>query len=293
MSETFGPLDHYPGILERARELIDLQVQLRDRPGVTGVRLWGSRHPHHLYGPRTNSGMGGATPNADANQRVVLNRARPNEITLSNSFRRGRFRYDEVTRGICRFIQNVTDVVGPPSISDDQVLYAAIQQERATLPEVTVDGFTGRANRIKGVVDLLDPILGPILVIPTVEQWTTLHETTQIIQADAPALGIGAVAMAVGGTPAPDPDLQIPNPLHFVLARPTTSITIRNLEAAPGTGLLVSHGLGQAVYEIPAGEERTYFGAVKEVCLMANAAAALASFEIEANLNLGGAAGGR
>ena len=101
-----------------------------------------------------------------------------------------------------------------------------------------------------------------------------------------------AAALAIAETPTPNLDLQIPNPLHFILPRPTTSITIRNNEAALGTGLFVSHGLGQQVYEVPAAGERTFFGAVKEVCLQANAAAAVCSFSIEASINFGGAAGG-
>ena len=50
---TFGPLDHYPGILERVVNLIDLQVQMRDRPEVDAVVLWASHRIEHLYGDRT------------------------------------------------------------------------------------------------------------------------------------------------------------------------------------------------------------------------------------------------
>lgn len=289
MSETFGPLDHYPGILERARGLIDCVVQLRDRPGVTGIRLWGATHPHHLYGERTNAGMAGATPAAAEANRILLGRARRGELVRSASFRR--HRYDESMKDLCRFIINLEDFAGPPSPSDDRVVYAAIQQERATLPEVTVDGFTGRVNRVKGALDTNDPIMGPILVVPTADQWT-LRELVLVIRGTAPQLGGGAAAMTLGDTPTPHPDLQIPNPLHLVLPRPTTSMSIRNLEAAPGTGLLVSYGLGQTVYEIAAGNLRETFGSfgsgtIKEVCLMANAAAAVADFEITVTLSLG------
>ena len=166
----------------------------------------------------------------------------------------------------------------------------AAQQERTTLPEVTVDGFTGRVNRVKGLNDTNDPILGPILCIPTAPQWT-MARTTLIISGVAPQLGGGAVALGAEGTiSAPDLDLQIPNPMHLILPRPTTSITVRNTDGA--SALRVCFGLGQQVYEIPALGNRTFFGAVKEVCLMSAAVAALATFSVEANIHLGGTGGG-
>ncbi len=285
MSIQFGPLDHFPGILERKPNLIDLMVQVRDRPLVSGVRLWGAAHPNHLYGPRAgppDSAMNTATPAAAVVQRIIVGRAFPNEIFRSAALQRARITFDEVTRGACRFVIDPADLgVGAASI-----LFVALQQERKTLPSILTDGITGRANQIKGAVDNADNILGPILVVPTADQWT-LSRTTLVISGEAP---VASAAMGVAGTtPLPNLDLQIVNPLHFVLPRPTTSITIRNTDGA--SALRVSHGLGQQIYEIPLGTERTFFGAVKEVCLM-SAAAALCTFSVEANLNLGGSAGG-
>ena len=94
---------------------------------------------------------------------------------------------------------------------------------------------------------------------------------------------------SAGNMPSPDLDLQIVNPLHLVMPRPTTSFTIRNTDGA--NGLRVSHGLGGQIYEVPAGEFRTFFGAIKDICLQ-SAAADPCPFSLEANCNFGGAAGG-
>lgn len=288
MSERFDPLDHYPGILERSANYIDLQVQIRDRPNVTGVRLWISAHPHHLYGPRAgvpDSLMNTAVPAAATASRVALLQSRPNQITRSASIIRRRLMFGDVSRGICRFVFDPVDA----SVAEGVVLFAAIQQERMGLPVVTADGFTGRANQIKNAAfgDVGDPILGPIFVIPTVDQYS-MAETTLVISAQAPA---ASAAMGVAGTtPNPHLDLNIVNPMHLIIPRPTTSITIRNTDAA--SALRVSLGLGQQIFEIPLGRERTFFGSVKEVCVQ-SAAAALCSFSIEANINLDGASGGR
>ena len=376
----FGPLDHYPGILERANGLIDLQI--RNRKPVSGFRLWASLHPHHLYGSRLGVGAGldGAAPVANDSARTLLVQGRQGRFLLSQSILTTKgLRYAEEIRGTTRFIFDLADfpsasagpslaagtnfdfadtnpdtiirndagnfitdgfvegmavtvttatnpandgtyIIAPGGVAagtltlvaaaaltasaadgnaalstsslalpnDDQMLFVAVQQERSTLPVVTVDGFTGRANRVKGVNDITDPILGPILCIPPANQMT-MTETTLVISGTAPQLG-GAVAMGVAGTiPTPDMDLQIPNPLHLILPRPTSSVTIRNTDGA--SALRVSHGLGQQIYEIPLGTARTFFGAVKEVCLQ-SAAAALCTFSIEANINFGGAAGG-
>tara|TARA_Y100000310_G_scaffold296048_1_gene327973 strand:+ start:12977 stop:14125 length:1149 start_codon:yes stop_codon:yes gene_type:complete len=378
----FGPLDHYPGILERKSGLIDLQI--RNRTPVSGFRLWASTHPHHLYGNRTDAGGGleGAVPIADNFSRSLLLQGRPGRFLTSQSILTTKgLRFSEEIRGTTRFIFDLADfpalVAGPAlpagtdfdfadtnpdtlirndagsyiddgfvdgmqvtvtgatnpandgtyiiaaggvaagtltftaaaafvaslndltaAVStsvvglplDDQMLFVAVQQERSTLPEVTVDGFTGRANRVKGANDITDQILGPILCIPPASLFT-MSKPTLIISGTAPQLGGGAVAMGVAGAlPAPDLDLQIPNPLHLILPLPTTSVTVRNTDAV--TALRVSFGLGQQIFEIPVLSERTMFGAVKEVCLMSAAAAALTTFSIDANINVGGIAGG-
>lgn len=292
---TFGPLDHYPGILERVVNLIDLQVQMRDRPEVDAVVLWASHRIEHLYGDRTGAGLGG-----DNDQRMVLLSAankpsttirRP--IATSDSMLRRGLRYDEVTRGVVRFLFDLNDFnpifdngagktvkVLP---SDDQPLFVAIQQVRPSLP---VSGNGIRENVVKGAVDTGDPILGPILVIPTAHQMK-MAETSIVIASIAP---VNSAAMGgAGEVPTPDLDLQVVNPLHLVMPRPTTSFTIRNTDAAES--LLVSHGLGAQIYEVPAGEFRTFFGAVKDICLQ-SATANACSFSLEANCNFGGAAGG-
>jgi hypothetical protein len=295
MSSTFGPLDHYPGIMQRSPGLIDLQVQLRDRPNVVGLRLWASLNPHHLYGTRAGavSGMGGAAPVANNARRRALLQGRPGRFSTSTSILTTKgLRYSEVIRGTTRFIFDLDDfpIAAPSQLpTDDQMLFVAIQQERIGLPSVLVDGFTGRANRVKGAVDTGDPILGPILCIPTALQMS-MPETTLVISGDAPQLGAGLAMPVMGNFPVPFTDLQLPNPLHIVLPRPTTSITVRNNDGV--TGLRVSYGLGQQVFEIPVSGERTHFGAVKDICLMSAAAGALASFSLEANINFGGTASG-
>tara|TARA_Y100000310_G_scaffold296048_1_gene327974 strand:+ start:14326 stop:14985 length:660 start_codon:yes stop_codon:yes gene_type:complete len=215
--------------------------------------------------------------------RVLVGRALPNQIALSATPQRAGFRFGDTTRGTSRFVTNQLDIAGA---AGDSVLFLAVQQERSTLPSILADGFTGRVNQIKGAVDTGDNILGPILVVPSPDQMT-LMETTLMVSGQAPN---ASAAMGVAGTnPAPDLDLQIVNPMHLILPRPTTSITIRNTDGA--SALRVSHGFGQQIYEIPLGTERTYFGAVKEVCLQ-SAAAALCTFSVEANINFSGTAGG-
>lgn len=281
---AFDPLDHYPGVLERGRNHVDLYVPLHNRKMVTGLRLWGAVHPHHLYGQRTAAGMAGAVPVANPALRVAMMQVRPNRVALSASKRRTPI--PDVTRHAARFIFDPDDFA---PLSEDVTMFVAIQQERLTLPVVAVDGFTGRVNRVKGAVDTNDPIMGPILVVPSNAQYHMV-ETTLVITGDAPAAGAAAV-LPLTGPAAPDLDLQRPNPLHLVLPRPTTSWVIRNTDAV--NDLVVCLGYGQMPFSIPQGAaERTFFGSLKEIMVLSSAAGTTCTFSLEANVNLGGAAGG-
>lgn len=301
---SFGGLAHYPGVLERKPGLIEFQVSMRAQPQTSGAILWASWHFNHLYGDRTGSGMAGVTPAADpAARSALLAAASPPDgtargpVAVSPSFRSGRksnaLAGGEVVRGTLRFILDVNDyptiVAGVKTLpSDDHMLFVALNQIRPSQP---VSGTGFRQVLVKGAVDTNDPVLGPILVVPPAGWWT-LSEPTLILSGDAPQLGAGTTMGAAGTFPAPDLDLQVPNPLHLVFPRPTTSLTVRNTEAGGGETLRVSHGLFGQIYAIPPATERTYFGAVKEVCLMSANAAATCAFSLEANINLGGSSGG-
>lgn len=279
----FGSYDHVPRILERKPELVDLQIRNR-LPEVTGYRLWGSRTPMGLWGTTTtlvNSGMGAA--GAALNLRQQLFRTDAGVFYRSPEIRRRRLLYDEVHRGGTRMVFSIKDFIAPaapqPLPNDQQFLFVAVQQERRSLG--------GGPVVVQGAVDTGEDILGPILVVPY-PSFFTMMESTLLIQASAPGATLGTTVFA-GLPPVLDMDYQNPNPLHLVLPFPTTSITVRNLDGIEG--LYFSYDLGQPMVFVPAGEDRTHFGAVKDIVLASQNAANACLFSIEANINLGANSG--
>ena len=79
-------------------------------------------------------------------------------------------------------------------------------------------------------------------------------------------------------------------PYVVVLPRPTTSITVRNLDAG-GVVLAASFGWSQPYVEIPAGGEITTFGSVKEIFVSSGTGGGNPAFAILANLGLGAKGG--
>jgi len=274
---TLGPYDHFAGILERKDGYIDLQI--RDRPGVIGYRVWGSFQPINLWGTTTtlaNSGMGAA--GAALNLRQQLFRVDSGGFFRSPEIIRRRLMFDEVTRGITRAVFDLNDFVAPaapqPLPNDQQILYIALQQERATLVGPVV---------VLGAADTGENILGPALAVPSAGFFGMI-ESTLAVHGWAPGAALGAT-VTVGQPVAYDADWQTVNPIHLILPKPTTSITVRNLDAIEG--LVYSFGLDQQMQTILSGGERTQFGAVKEIVLASDHAANACQFSIEANTALG------
>lgn len=122
--------------------------------------------------------------------------------------------------------------------------------------------------------------MGPIYVVPPAPFFGQ-NIPTLVLQGTAPA-NTGCVA---GSVPVIHPDIQLPNSMHIVLPRSTSSITITNLDGA--NTLLVSTGLGTPMAAVgPADDPAVLFGSFKEIVL-AGAGATAPAFSIYAVVALG------
>jgi len=114
---------------------------------------------------------------------------------------------------------------------------------------------------VNGPVDIGEPKLGPIYAVPTPSFFGQVIPTL-LLSGTAPD-GTGAVA---GSVPPLDLDMQVPNPMHIVLPRPTSSITFANHD--PANSLLVSTGSGTPMVQIGFDEDpMVVFGSFKEIIL--------------------------
>jgi len=136
---------------------------------------------------------------------------------------------------------------------------------------------------VRGIENHGDPKLGPIYVVPTPAFFGT-PEPTLSIRGTAPA-NTGCTA---GSIPAVHPDMQDPNPMHIILPRTTSSISIVNLANPAGSDtLLLSTGLGATMTATgPTDDPATVFGAFKEI-VVAGAGSAAVPFSIHAVVSLG------
>ena len=139
---------------------------------------------------------------------------------------------------------------------------------------------------VQGVENHGDPKLGPIYVVPTPEFFGT-SVPTLTLQGTAPA-NTGCTA---GSVPLIHEDIQDPNPMHIVLPRSTSSISITNLADPAGTDtLLISTGLGSTMASVgPTDDPATVFGAFKDI-VVAGVGAVAVPFSIYAVVALGGVA---
>jgi hypothetical protein len=177
-----------------------------------------------------------------------------------------------------RYYFNPDDFVNPallsPMPADDAILYVRMQQS-----SMAAGGFL--AVPAGAVNNASEPIRGPILVIPPVMFWQT----------GRPALSLAGIAPSntgctAGNIPVVDETVQIPLPMHIVLPRPTSLITITNMNSAAGVTLLVSPGLGLPMVEIAYGTPVNFEGGIREIVLARASGAGGCAFSIFAAINM-------
>ena len=235
-----GPYTARVGLFQRSPHLIDLLV--RNNPGVKGYRLWASRSVNDAYGDlggaAHDSGVGGTGG-------LLIMEADVKKVAASPSVVRRGSMLSDVLRDQTRFAFDVDDYIVPaagpliPEVpSDDEFVYVRVQENRANLGWLSVDGG---ATKNAGA-----PYLGPILIVPTAPFFGRAAAVLAF-SGLAPA-GTGCVD---GSVPVYDPSMQNPPPMHVVMPRPMGSLTIHNTEAVGGDDLLITFGAGMPMIKIP------------------------------------------
>ena len=261
------PFTVFPGIVQRSRYFIDLQV--RDLPGVNATRLWGSTNLDDAYGTLATSGIAGTGGTAFAE-------ATRGTSFVSRTLDRTQL-VEESHRGMTRYYFNPEDFVNPalpsPMPADDAILFVRLQQS-----SLAAGGFL--SVPVAAPINPSEPIRGPILVIPPVMFWQT----------GVPALSLAGLAPSntgcvVGQIPVVDQTVQTPLPLHIVLPRPARLITISNTGGA-GVTLLASSGLGMPMVQIDSGNPLNFEGGIREIVLARAAGGAGCSFSIFATIGM-------
>ena len=226
---NYGPFDARVGIWLRATKFVDLMV--RDQPDVTGWRLWGAPTLDDAYGDPTGSGVGGVWPTQ------MLEVARGRMATSPSIVKRGFAGLAADNRqNFSSFVYDPDDFLAPatppPFLADSETSYVRAQMKRLAGGWAAVPiGAPLNAGR---------PILGPILVVPTVQSGGMASSVVNLM-GTAPS-GTGAV---LGKAPIFDETFQAPVPMHIVLPKPINNITITNYADDGDTALLISFGLGQ------------------------------------------------
>jgi hypothetical protein len=178
--------------------------------------------------------------------------------------------YGENLRGMSRVAWDPTDYAGGGLPGDESYSFVRLQENRPT---------AGGWLVVNGAVDTGEPKLGPIYVVPTPSFFGQVK----------PTLALSGTApngtTAVAGSPPPlDLDMQVPNPMHIVFPRPTSSITIINHDAA--NSLLVSTGPDAPMAEIGFDEDPLFaYGSFKEIVVAGSGGAV--SFSVQAVVALG------
>lgn len=240
----YGPYATSVGLLERAKNLADLQIM--NRPQVHAYRLWGSKTLDDAYGAPDDSKVSGAGPAAFCETPSGSTFRSPSIVQRKLGLR------EENRRGMTRFILDMDDYVGDLSTgvsSDEEVLFVRVQESPLTTGVFNVVGA--------GLVNAGDPILGPIYVMPSAP-FFTMNVRTIPLQGTAPA-NTGCLP---GKVPLIGLDGQTPNPMHIVLPRFTQSVRIVN---RGGAVLLVSYGLGETMYSMAPAEDATFIGGVSQL----------------------------
>jgi len=269
---SYGPFEARVGIYMRATNFVDLTV--RDQEDVTAWRLWGAPTLNDAYGDPVGSGVGGVWPT----QMLQVEKGRM--VASASVVRRGYAGLGpESRKGVSSFVYDPDDFLAPatppPFLSDSETFYVRGQMRRRTgWAEVPI-GAPNNGGR---------PILGPIVVIPTV-QAMGLASLVTILSGTAPS-GTGAV---LGRAPIFDETFQAPMPMHVVFPRAVTNLSITNLADDADVALLVSFGFGQPWLPIFGGmgnlsqwSPDTLAGGTRELILATTAAAGGCPFTIAA-----------
>jgi hypothetical protein len=243
-----GPFDNAPQLVERKAGLIDMMV--RDRAEVDRLQFYGARTLDAAYGKPTGSGMPGVgITQADA----MFTVGRSQQYRSPSVVRRRWSWYGEALRGMSRVAWDPADYVGDTTTdlpSDTEYWFVRVQESRPTQGGFLV---------VNGAVDTGEPKLGPIYVVPHPEFFGQVIPTV-MLAGTAPD-GTGAVA---GSVPPLDLDMQVPNPMHIILPRATSSITINNHDAA--NPLLVSTNPAAPMVTVGFDEDPlVVFGSFKEI----------------------------
>jgi hypothetical protein len=228
MGETYGPFNVRCGVLQRSTNFVDLVV--RQRPGTTAFRLWGSTSLAEAYGTLTGSNIAGSGG-------VNLLEAPVGGMAQSATVIRRNWRVEENRRGQTSFQFDSADYLTglAPFPTDDQIVYLRVQEKRG-----------GVWTAITGAIDNGIPIRGPILIVPNPAAYGQAAAVLSL-QTNAPT---GTTCVA-GTVPVVDPTVQIPLPMHIVMPRPAATLTITNQHAQDD--LLVSFGLDQPMFIVGPG----------------------------------------
>jgi len=223
----YGPFQTRVGLYQRFTNFIDLIV--RNTPDANAYKLWGSDSLNNAYGNPVGSGVGGIGC-TDTGLVANLNGIAQ---TLGAS-RAGCSKVPENRKGQTSFQVDPRDWATP----DEAPVYVRVQERRSS---------TGDWLIVTGPVNNGDPILGPILLVPSVA-YTQQASVTFGLTGTAPS----ATLCTEGNLPVIDVTAQVPNPMHIVFPRPVSSIMIRNTDVAED--LLFSYGIGQPMIRLGAGE---------------------------------------
>lgn len=258
-----SPFDTAPELVQRSKNLVDMLV--KHQKGVDAYRFYGAKTIDDAYGDPTGSLVGGAGPELMFSVLSERQFRSPSVINRRWSW------YGESLRGMTRVAFDPDDYVGDVSTtfpSDEEFWFVRVQESR-----IALGGFL----EVAGAANTGDPKLGSIYVVP-VPQFFGQPSPGMTLQGTAPA----ATTAVAGAVPPIDLDMQVPNPIHLVLPRWTSSLFVN---CTAGT-LLVSSGWGVPMIAVASTEDPVEVGGgVKELVLAGSGGAA--TFTIYAVTALG------
>jgi len=219
-----------PSIQYRTPNQINMTLPVR--PGIDRFEIRGAARLVDAYGTVAGLTGGGALPMF--------------QITNGGDFRSKGIRMrrlpaiEESSRGLTRMVFDPDDFATPVQVSgttylpgDDQVLFLRVaahdQASNTFLPE------------------------GPIMIVPSYDFFTT-KEPTLTVTGQAPNLAVGAF-------PPNIPDAMPAESLNFLLPAYSTTVSIKNLEAAAGQPLFVSFHPGTPPTVLMPGDDISLTGA--------------------------------
>ncbi len=276
MSDHYGPFATTIGMVERHPGLVD--VMLRDKPDVAGYRLYAHATLDGCYGNPDafgggDSGVGGTGPD------VFLTVNRSATVSSPSVIRRGWGAIGESRRGMARAYFSLDDYTTPGNNipSDSDQAYIRVQENARSTGWRVVLGATNNDA----------PVLGPIYILP-VPGFMSTNLPTMTFAGTAPANTQSAALLVPKLNVASD----FPNPMVIVLPRACDELTLKNLEAAAGTSMLVSLGLGMPMIEVAAQDSFVVSdGGIKTIVLAsadnAGGAAVAPSFSAVASIYSG------